>query len=44
MLVEKLFEALDRSMSHSELGKVITAAVNISNHSIEVNDHEVLVL
>ena len=44
MLVEKLFEALYCSMPHPELSEVITAAVNIANHSIKVNYDQILVL
>ena len=44
MSVEKFSEALENTMSHPELREGVSAAVNVSEYSVEVDNDEVLIL
>ena len=44
MSLKKLTEALENSMSYSELRIVVVAAVDVTNYTIEINDYEILIL
>ena len=44
MLMEKLSETLEHSVSYSELAEAGAPAVDVTEDPIEVNDNEVLIL